>query len=329
MIKRKILFALIWGVTCLSSCIKKNDFIKKIDYNTVSYKVTDNFNLSLFSAALGRSNNDKRLSEAGPFTVLAPSNVAFQNFGYATTTSVRTESLSRMGKIANYHILEGTFELNKLPYLFNQQIESLGGKLFVTHWIKGTDTVITINGARVILSNIPASNGLIQVINKVLEPYQFDEINDAIADDNSITLFSHALYKTGLRSILKKDGVYTVFAPSNAAMASIGYQTIQDIDNADPKILTDLINYHIVTDRKFVYDYILTAGKSNSSKQTMLNGHSVNVTLVRTNQDAPDTFSKITLQGPGNTSQVQIDKADLLSGNGVLHIINGVFKITR
>lgn len=329
MTKRKELFAVLLTGICLQSCIKEADFINPVDYNTVGYKVSDNFNLSLFSAALSRSSNDKKLLEAGPFTVLAPSNLAFQNFGYATTTAVKTESLSRMSKIATYHILEGKFELNKLPYLFNQQIESRGGKLFVTHWIKGTDTVITINGAKVILNNIPASNGLIQVIDKVLEPYQFDELNDAIASENSITLFSHALRKTGLTSLLQKNGSYTVFAPSNAAMAAIGFRSIQDVDNAEPKLLEDLINYHIVADRKFIYDYILTAGKSNSSKQTMLNGYTVNVNLISTAKDPVGVFSRISLQGPGNTVPVLVDRADLLSGNGVLHIINGVFKIIR
>jgi len=329
MIKRKELFAILLTGCCLQSCIKDADFISTIDYNTVGYKVADNFNLSLFNAALSRSSNDKKLLESGPFTVLAPSNTAFQNFGYATTTAVRTESQSRMSKIATYHILEGKFELDKLPYLFNQQIESRGGKLFVTRWIKGPDTVITINGSKVILNNISASNGLIHVIDKVLEPYQFDDIKDAIASENSITLFSHALQKTGLTSLLQKNGSYTIFAPSNAAMASIGMNTIHDVDNADPKVLSDLIYYHIVGDRKFVYDYILTAGPSNSSKQTMLNGHAVNIKLVRGSQDPMDMFSKITIMGPGNTVPIEIGKADLLSGNGVLHIVNGVFKITR
>nr|WP_199076730.1 fasciclin domain-containing protein [Pedobacter sp. ASV19] len=329
MMKRKYWFAVLLTGVFLQSCLKKDDYIKQLDYNTVGYKMADNFNLSLFTAALSRSSNDKRLLEPGPFTVLAPSNLAFQNFGYGSTTDVRTESLARINRISKYHILEGTFELDKLPYLFNQQIESLGGKLFVTHWIKDADTVITINGSKIILKNIPASNGLIQIMDKVLEPYQFDEISDAIASENSITLFSQALIRTGMYALLKQKGPYTVFAPSNAAMAAAGMKSIQDVNNTDPAVLTALINYHIVSDRKFVSDYILTTGKSGSSKQTMLNGYSMNVNLIQGDSDPAGVFSKINLQGPGNMVPVGIDKADLLSGNGVLHIVNGVFKIIR
>jgi uncharacterized surface protein with fasciclin (FAS1) repeats len=166
-------------------------------------------------------------------------------------------------------------------------------------------------------------------MDKVLEPYQFDEISDAIASENSITLFSQALIRTGMYALLKQKGPYTVFAPSNAAMAAAGMKSIQDVNNTDPAVLTALINYHIVSDRKFVSDYILTTGKSGSSKQTMLNGYSVNVNLIQGDSDPEGVFSKINLQGPGNMVPVGIEKADLLSGNGVLHIVNGVFKIIR
>lgn len=312
------------------SCIKKgNDVLSDYDNNKINLVVADNFNLSAFSAALRRSAMDKVLQQgAGPFTVLAPSDAAFSNAGYNTPVSVLAEAAPIVFRIAQYHTLDGRYELNKLPFLFNQELRSRGGKLYVTHWIKGSDTAITINGSRILSTNIPASNGLIQVINQVLTPYVHDQLGDAVAAEPDLTLFLQALRTSGILETIDSTGPFTIFAPNNEAMQARGYASVEQISNTDPQELKALVNYHILRDRRFIYDYILTTGQSNTARQGMLDGNTVTVDLIA-DAASPGGFSGITLRGTGNTANVQVKKRDVLTGNGVLHVINSTLRITQ
>lgn len=313
----------------IASCVKDEEGAAQVfDNNRINLVVADNFNLSAFSAALRLSTLDRVLQQSGPFTVLAPSDLAFNKAGYGTPVAVLGGNATTITRIANYHMLDGRYELDKLPYLFNQELRSRGGSMFATHWIKGGDTVLTINGSRVVAANIPASNGLIQVIDQVLSPYLHDRLGDAIAAESDITLFSQALKTSGLLESINGQGPFTIFAPSNAAMIARGYTSVQQILATDPRQLKELVDYHIVRDRRFIYDYILSTGTTNKTKQAMLNGNTVDITLLP-DPNAPGSFNGISLRGIGNTSDVLLTRRDVLTGNGVLHVIDGTLRLTR
>lgn len=309
------------------SCSKEKT-LSDFDNNKINLVIADNFNLSAFNAAIKRSGVDKYLQGNGPYTALVPSDAAFSAAGYNGPVGVLTANPTIISRIANYHILDGKYELNRLPFLFNQELRSRGGKIYATHWIKGTDTVLTLNGARILSKNIPSSNGLIQVTNRVLTPYLHDLLGDAIAAEASITLFSQALSRSGVLATVNGAGPYTIFAPTNAAMQALGYTSVQQINTTDIEELKRLVNYHIVKDRRFIYDYVLSAGPSNASVQAMLDGNSVNIKLERASF-ASTTFDSISLRGIGNTADVKLQKQDILTGNGVLHIIDATLKITQ
>lgn len=311
------------------SCEDDNSLVHYADNNLITYVLADNFNLGLFYTAVTRSGRDGLLTEPGPFTVLAPSDDAFNTYGYNTEEAVMTIGQQRVTQLTDYHILSGTYRLDQLPFLFNQQLETMdGGKLFVTHWVKGQDTVITVNGSRLVAQNIEASNGLIHVIDRVLEPYVHDNLADGIAAEEELTLFYQALKSSGSLDLLKQSGTYyTVFAPSNTAMISAGYATLEQIGNTDPEELSALVRYQVVTDIRFIYDYILTTGESGTSRQTMLDGNPVTVTLVP-DYYTPGSYTGITLRGVGNSSEVHVSQ-DIYTGNGVLHITDQVLKINQ
>ncbi|EHQ25995.1 fasciclin domain-containing protein [Mucilaginibacter paludis] len=324
-----ILLAILTCNLCLYGCKKDQANTADNSSNKISNVIADNFNLSLFNTGLSVSGLRAKLFEPGPFTVIAPSDDAFTKAGYPTTVAILGEVPARISAIMNYHILNGNYELNKLPFLFNQEIRSSnGGKLFVTHWVKGADTVLTINGSTVLAQNVPAANGLIQVVNRVLEPYTYQQITDAIASDKNLSLFYQAIQRAGLTDVLNSSGPYSVFAPGNAAMIAYGFPTLAAVNQADPATLKALIRYHIVNERRFIYDYVLSTGTSNQSQQAMLDGNLVKIQLIPDNTK-PGSFSGISLQGTGNTTTVQLTKQDVLTGNGVLHTIDGVLKITQ
>lgn len=327
--KKNALLSLMLMTVLGTSCSKDDQKNSEYDNNKINLVIADNFNLSTFSAVLKRSGLDKSLQQgAGPYTALVPSDAAFSAAGYDGPVGVMTANPTLISRIANYHTLDGKYELNKLPFLFNQELRSRGGKLYATHWIKGQDTILTLNGSRVISQNIPASNGLIQVVNRVLSPYLHDLLGDAIAAEASTTLFAQALRSSGLLQTIDGAGPYTIFAPDNNAMQQIGYGSIEQISHTDPAELRRFVNYHVVKDRRFIYDYILSTGPSNMSLQAMLDGNSVTMTLLP-DDNTEGSFKGITLRGIGNTNEIYLLKQDILSGNGVLHIIDGALRITQ
>jgi uncharacterized surface protein with fasciclin (FAS1) repeats len=322
------LCGILLAVLAISGC-KKDEAKATFDNNKINLVIADNFNLSSFNAVLRKSGVDRVLQDQeGPFTMLAPSDAAFVKAGYAGPAVVLGAGNAIISSIANYHTLDGKYELNKLPYLFNQELVSRGGKLYATHWIKGVDTVLTLNGARVLSVNLPASNGLVQVLDRMLTPYVHDVISDAISADGDITLFAQALKVSGLMETIRKGGPYTVFAPTNTAMSNLGYSSVQQIQKTDPMVLKAMLTYHIVEDRRFIYDYILSTGASNTAQQGMMDGNSVTIKL-QPNTSSPGSFSGITLRGTGNTRDVTVLKQDMLTGNGILHVISDGLRITQ
>jgi uncharacterized surface protein with fasciclin (FAS1) repeats len=326
-IKKAALYGLTILMAVTAGCSKDDDR-GTVDNNRIPQVLTDNFNLSVMNTAVSRSNLRNELLLSGPYTVFAPSDEAFAKAGYAGPAAMLGASQPLVARIAAYHTLQGTYDLNKIPFLFNQEIRSYGGKLYVTRWIKNNDTVLTINGSRLLSVGIKASNGYVQVIDRMLEPYTHETLADAIASEAALTLFHQAVQRAGLSEMLSSTGPYTVYAPDNSAMTAMGYTTVQAINEADPAVLNAILRYHIAADRRFVNDYILSTGASGSTTQGMIDNNSVKVTLIP-NAQQPGAYTGITLKGPGNGAQVTLLRQDVITGNGVLHITDQVLRITQ
>ena len=322
----KRIFFLLLPVLILVSCKKSSAPPAASDSynNRLGFIMSDNFDLTLFNVGLTYTHYSDTLLQPGPYTVLAPSDEAFEAAGYTNAVAVQAAG-GLMNQIIGYHILRGTYQLNLLPYEFNQQIRTLDGDLmYVTHWVKNADTVITINGATIESLNLPASNGLIQVLNQVLSPALYDNVQEAITADSSLTYFNAALLQSGLLTTLQGAGPFTVFAPTNTAFRSAGFLTTDSINRTDPAVLTALLTYHILSGRRFVNDYILTTGATNTSVQGMLDSNNVTINLVA--GSIPGSFSGITVQGSGNKTASNLIRQNVLAGNGVLHTIDQVLE---
>jgi uncharacterized surface protein with fasciclin (FAS1) repeats len=326
-IKKAALYGLGILMAVTAGC-SKDEGVEAVDNNRIPQVLTDNFNLSVMNTVLSRSNVRSELSLPGPYTVFAPSDAAFTKAGYSSPGAILSASQPLVARIAAYHILQGNYDLNKMPFLFNQEIRSYGGKLYVTRWIKDNDTVLTINGSRLLSQGIKASNGYVQVIDRMLEPYIHETLADAIASEATLTLFHQAVQRAGLSEMLSGAGPYTVYAPDNSAMTAMGYATVEAINEADPAVLAAMLRYNIAADRRFVNDYILITGESATTTQGMIDNNSVKVTLIP-NPQQPGAYTGITLKGAGNGTQVKLLRQDIITGNGVLHIADQVLRITQ
>ena len=105
------------------------------------------------------------LSNAGPFTVFAPTNAAFEKLPAGTVEGLlKPEKKNDLRNILEYHVYVGVIK----PEYF-QDGQSLGQVNGQNVKIAVKDGKVTVNGANIIAS-IPATNGIIHVIDAVLLP---------------------------------------------------------------------------------------------------------------------------------------------------------------
>ncbi|MEJ8757925.1 fasciclin domain-containing protein [Pontibacter sp. H259] len=105
------------------------------------------------------------LTNAGPFTVFAPTNAAFEQLPAGTVESLLTpEKRSDLRNILQYHVYVGNLQVESFED--GQSLGQVNGGR-VTMGVK--DGKVTVNGANIVAS-IPTSNGVIHVIDKVLLP---------------------------------------------------------------------------------------------------------------------------------------------------------------
>lgn len=108
------------------------------------------------------------LSNAGPFTVFAPTNAAFEKVAKETLESLmQDENKAQLQDILQYHVSVGVF---KPEMLQDGQVINQANSGNIT--ISKKDGKIVVNGAATIIASIPASNGIIHVIDGVLLPPQ-------------------------------------------------------------------------------------------------------------------------------------------------------------
>jgi uncharacterized surface protein with fasciclin (FAS1) repeats len=118
------------------------------------------------------------LEGPGPFTVFAPTNEAFAKLPAGTVdTLLMTENKATLAKILTYHVVSGRMDAKE----FARAIKAGNGKAELTTvsgnklWAEmmGKDIVLTDEKggtARITISNVYQSNGVIHVIDTVLLP---------------------------------------------------------------------------------------------------------------------------------------------------------------
>jgi len=106
------------------------------------------------------------VSNAGPFTVFAPTNAAFDKLPPGTVeTLVKPENKDKLRDILEYHVALSTFKPDMLRDGMNLGMAN-GGSVKITN----KDGKITLNGGSSVIATIPASNGIIHVVDGVLLP---------------------------------------------------------------------------------------------------------------------------------------------------------------
>jgi uncharacterized surface protein with fasciclin (FAS1) repeats len=117
-------------------------------------------------AALKQAEYVDDLSNAGPFTVFAPTNDAFNKLPAGTVDGLmKDDKKADLQNILEYHVAVGVYKTENMQDGQNINMANLGDiKLSVK------DGKVMVNGVANIVASIPAANGIIHVVDAVLLP---------------------------------------------------------------------------------------------------------------------------------------------------------------
>ncbi|WP_169239971.1 fasciclin domain-containing protein [Candidatus Roseilinea sp. NK_OTU-006] len=132
---------------------------------TIAAIAASNPNFTILARALQATGLDATLS-AGEYTVFAPTDAAFNEL--LATTGLNVNQLLQapeLAQILQYHVLSG--KVNAADITNGMRATTVQGKP-VTFEVR--DGSVYINGAKVTIADIPASNGVIHAISAVILP---------------------------------------------------------------------------------------------------------------------------------------------------------------
>ncbi|WP_243398155.1 fasciclin domain-containing protein [Deinococcus koreensis] len=134
---------------------------------TIAGVVAADANFSTLKAALAAAGLTETLNGTGPYTVFAPTNAAFAKLPAATLESLlKPENKAQLSAILLYHVVPGKVLAADVV------------KLTSAKTVNGANVTIAVSGGTVTLNgnstvtktDVPASNGVIHVIDTVLLP---------------------------------------------------------------------------------------------------------------------------------------------------------------
>lgn len=265
------------------------------DAQTITELAVATEDLSTLVGALQSTGLDAVLSSPGNYTVFAPTNAAFDLITVPDEIPVLTDVLYN-------HVVPFIAESSILSSgLVAPTLSTLNGFGSVTCSLDGGVFFYDSFGrkAEVTVADIIASNGVIHIVDMVLLPG--GTVDDITGNVEELTSLDGALAANSLDIVLAAPANYTLFAPSNDAIAAFS----GDITN-------NQLLYHVVTDAYLSFDVpdtettLTTAYGSADIKVINTNG-------VVTVTDATGRVATVTM-------------ANIRGTNGVVHIIDTVLE---
>ena len=252
-------------------------------------------------------------------TVFAPTDAAFTalatKLGFASATAMVTAlDGPTLAKILQYHVLPTKKLASDLVaggatqptlYSFEGAASTLG--VGTTGGVKLTDEVLT--QASVTTADVPASNGVIHVIDKVLVPPGVLNVVQMAQLNPTFSVLVEAVVSANLATTLSGTGPFTVFAPTDtafgAALTELGLSKAQLLASPD---LAGILTYHVVAGNVRAAD-VVSLPKPAS------------VTTVQGSAFTVDANLAIT---DGLARVANLVATDVIASNGVIHVIDKV-----
>ena len=237
----------------------------------------------------------------GPFTVFAPTDQAFTDAGIDLTSLDNPEGKAALADILLYHVLDGEVPAANVTDCLSATTINGNPLSF------NVGDSVMVNGATVTATDVPTSNGIIHVIDKVLLPTATPNDIPRTAQCTGIhDSLVAAVVQAELLATLQGEGPFTVFAPTDQAFADAGID-LAALDNEEGKAaLADILLYHVVGSE------VPSSAVEECGTATAVNGNTLSFGVG----DA------VTVNG------ATVTLPDVATSNGVIHVIDKVLMPT-
>ncbi len=268
-------------------------------------------NFTTLLTAINEAGLSDTLKSEGPFTVFAPTDDAFAKIPSDVLTGLLADKAA-LTNVLTYHVTSGAKKASEVVAL--SSVDMLNGDQAIIS-LQGADAFIS--NAKIIVTDIVTSNGVIHVIDSVILPPQAESQDESTQEEapqeqaknivetakqaGAFNTLLAALEAADLTSALEGEGPFTVFAPTDAAFAKIPEATLQSLLQ-DKEALANILTYHVVAEQ------LDASAVVASSELHMLNGSS----------------AKISLENGPMIENANIIQTDIQTTNGIIHVIDTV-----
>jgi len=250
-------------------------------------------------------------------TVFAPTDAAFTalatRLGFTSAAAMVAQlDGPTLAKILQYHVLPTKKRASDLaagnqPTLYTFEGAATTLALSTTGGVRLTDEVLT--EARVTTADVPASNGVIHVIDKVLVPPGVLTLVQMAQLNPSFSVLVEAVVAANLASALSAPGPLTVFAPTDAAFtAALTELTLTKAQLLASPGLAGILTYHVVPGNVRAAN-VVALPKPASVTTLQGTAFTVGTTLAITD---------------GRGRIANLAATDVIASNGVIHVIDKV-----
>jgi transforming growth factor-beta-induced protein len=267
---------------------------------------------SLLVAALQSAELVDALRATGPFTVFAPTNEAFNNLPAEILAFLLTDlGRDALTEILLYHVAAGEVRAADILDGSVTSVTTLSNEELT--FAVGSSSTVEINGgaATVVVADVDATNGIIHVIDAVLLPPGILEdlpkniVATAVSVEGEFNTLVAAITAAGLAATLSTGGPFTVFAPTDAAFASLPDGEVERLLEDPTGELADILKYHVVSGLVTAEAAKALAGHPVDT----LNGKSIEISL-----DGDDLL----------INDSTVISPDIVALNGIIHVIDQV-----
>ncbi|XP_063343444.1 periostin [Pelmatolapia mariae] len=246
---------------------------------------------STFRSKLSELGLAESLGPKTEYTLLAPFNGAF-------TSELMSMDTNMLRLILENHILKIKMKLSEL---YNEQtLETIAGKLLRVFIYR---TAVCIENTCMVRGSKEGSNGMLHSVRSLIKPPE-KTIYELLIADGRFKKFLSLMETAGLYDLLKQEGSYTVFAPTDDAFVDLSKEDMALL-KSDLTVLRNILLYHF-SNGTFINGG-LEGGVTNLLK-----------TFQGKNLQVKSVNSSI------HVNSVDVSNSDLMATNGVIHIVKNV-----
>lgn len=203
-------------------------------------------NVTIFPDLVEMAQLSEMLASSGPLTLILPTDEAFRAMPSGFIEDLQADPIALKDYVL-YHLMKGDIFSWDIPG--RTVIKSLNGHVLRLYYYADEilgKPILHINNAKVLRHDLQASNGVIQIVDKVLR-VPHGTIEEVLNNHPNLTQISKATIISHLYNYLNTTKVgsrMTFFAPSDEAFEKMDQHVLKQVLK-NPHLARTLVGYHL------------------------------------------------------------------------------------